>query len=465
MFKKSAEQHIIVEADKLASRKESFDALSWGRVAQIAKRLQGASREKDREALANELLAISQANTSLLGKLGMGAAVQHDQYEPSRNGNADTSPGMPALTSSDPGQPPLGAAYPAQAPRETLVPETAPYASASAASVPLGASPRETAPSGGNHPVVGDAFSNRERPRPSGAVAEEAPTASRQASGAPSAASRPGYAQPVPSQPTAVFAAAHEAAAHEAAAHEAAAHEAAAHQAAVHQAAGAQANPALHAQTAAQLAATLPLMIKPDAQDLIQGVTYSVSTHSVSVQAAESQVTIARASAASPSGAPAAAPQSAKVPGIAAQPLAFSGIDSAQTNTQTAAIKTAPVAFAQAAALRPVQTASVQPAAQKPAPAASAHLAAGKPVQAAQAAAAQPAAAKPAPSASAHPAAAKPAQGAPAQAAQDRQQAVRVPLKGAFARFRHIYESRDGSLCIFEDSEGHIVAVDASKLA
>lgn len=34
-----------------------------------------------------------------------------------------------------------------------------------------------------------------------------------------------------------------------------------------------------------------------------------------------------------------------------------------------------------------------------------------------------------------------------------------------FARFRNLYESRDGGLCVFEDEYGHLVAVDASKLA
>lgn len=35
----------------------------------------------------------------------------------------------------------------------------------------------------------------------------------------------------------------------------------------------------------------------------------------------------------------------------------------------------------------------------------------------------------------------------------------------SFARFRNLYESRDGSLCVFEDDQGHLVAVDSSKLA
>lgn len=34
-----------------------------------------------------------------------------------------------------------------------------------------------------------------------------------------------------------------------------------------------------------------------------------------------------------------------------------------------------------------------------------------------------------------------------------------------FAQFRNLYESRDGSLCVFEDASGHLVAVNASKLA
>ena len=33
------------------------------------------------------------------------------------------------------------------------------------------------------------------------------------------------------------------------------------------------------------------------------------------------------------------------------------------------------------------------------------------------------------------------------------------------ARFRNLYESRDGGLCVFEDEHGHLVAVDSSKLA
>lgn len=37
--------------------------------------------------------------------------------------------------------------------------------------------------------------------------------------------------------------------------------------------------------------------------------------------------------------------------------------------------------------------------------------------------------------------------------------------KKRFSRFHNLYESRDGGLCLFEDEDGHLVAVDASKLA
>lgn len=41
----------------------------------------------------------------------------------------------------------------------------------------------------------------------------------------------------------------------------------------------------------------------------------------------------------------------------------------------------------------------------------------------------------------------------------------RPAKKRRFARFRNLYESRDGGLCVFEDEHGHLVAVDSSKLA
>ena len=39
-------------------------------------------------------------------------------------------------------------------------------------------------------------------------------------------------------------------------------------------------------------------------------------------------------------------------------------------------------------------------------------------------------------------------------------EAAAVPL----ARITLLYESRDGRFCLFEDADGHLAAVDASKL-
>ena len=40
------------------------------------------------------------------------------------------------------------------------------------------------------------------------------------------------------------------------------------------------------------------------------------------------------------------------------------------------------------------------------------------------------------------------------------------PLEPAkFSQFRNVYESRDGKLCVFEDESGHLVAVNAARLA
>ena len=55
-------------------------------------------------------------------------------------------------------------------------------------------------------------------------------------------------------------------------------------------------------------------------------------------------------------------------------------------------------------------------------------------------------------------------QSAPASAPEPAP-APRPAKKRRFARFRNLYESRDGGLCVFEDEHGHLVAVDSSKLA
>lgn len=44
-------------------------------------------------------------------------------------------------------------------------------------------------------------------------------------------------------------------------------------------------------------------------------------------------------------------------------------------------------------------------------------------------------------------------------------EAAKSPVRSEFARFRELYSSKDGKLCVYEDADGHIFAVDASKLA
>ena len=68
--KKSIQSQVKREADKIATRKENLDALSWNRVEEIGQILQDCDDTATLEALGKELVAISQANTSLARKLG-----------------------------------------------------------------------------------------------------------------------------------------------------------------------------------------------------------------------------------------------------------------------------------------------------------------------------------------------------------------------------------------------------------
>ncbi len=43
--------------------------------------------------------------------------------------------------------------------------------------------------------------------------------------------------------------------------------------------------------------------------------------------------------------------------------------------------------------------------------------------------------------------------------------AVHAPSAHVPATFRSLYSSRDGALFLYEDAQGHLTAVDASKLA
>lgn len=72
MFGNTAEKRIAREADKVASMKEDLDALSWGRVLDIGKQLQ--AKGSDETDLGAELVSIAQANLSLATRLGIDPA-------------------------------------------------------------------------------------------------------------------------------------------------------------------------------------------------------------------------------------------------------------------------------------------------------------------------------------------------------------------------------------------------------
>lgn len=83
MFRKSAEQQIMREADRIVSMKEDVDAMSWGRVTEIAKLLQVDHTEEQRLEWARELLSIARTNSWVLDKFGVAAESMAGQVIPS----------------------------------------------------------------------------------------------------------------------------------------------------------------------------------------------------------------------------------------------------------------------------------------------------------------------------------------------------------------------------------------------
>ena len=79
MFGNTTEKRIVREADKIISLKEDVDALSWGRVLEIGKRLQDLESEGEAGDLAREVVTIAQSNLSLEVKLGI-VAVSRDCF-------------------------------------------------------------------------------------------------------------------------------------------------------------------------------------------------------------------------------------------------------------------------------------------------------------------------------------------------------------------------------------------------
>lgn len=68
---RKTERAIIHEADKIASLKEDFDAMSWARIDEIADELRkGSVDEAQRNDLAREMTAIAEAHKTLMSRLG-----------------------------------------------------------------------------------------------------------------------------------------------------------------------------------------------------------------------------------------------------------------------------------------------------------------------------------------------------------------------------------------------------------
>ncbi|MEG0096152.1 MAG: hypothetical protein RR671_01560, partial [Raoultibacter sp.] len=83
MFKAKAERQIAQAADKIVSQKERIDAMSWGRVTEIAYILQNGCDEATTMRLGFELSGIANSNISLYVKLGIIEGVHTGQMMPS----------------------------------------------------------------------------------------------------------------------------------------------------------------------------------------------------------------------------------------------------------------------------------------------------------------------------------------------------------------------------------------------
>lgn len=71
------------EADRIVSMKEDIDAMSWNRVIEIAKLLQAEHTEEQREEWARELLSIARTNSWVLDKFGVAEKGMTGQVIPS----------------------------------------------------------------------------------------------------------------------------------------------------------------------------------------------------------------------------------------------------------------------------------------------------------------------------------------------------------------------------------------------
>jgi len=116
VFRKTPEQAIMGEAGKIASMKDSLDALSWERIATIGKMMQMPMSAEEHAGLARELVSIAQTNTSLLDKLGLSPDAMSGVMMPSGIEKMVDAPQRPGQAYSGSQFPPVASQqYPASA--------------------------------------------------------------------------------------------------------------------------------------------------------------------------------------------------------------------------------------------------------------------------------------------------------------------------------------------------------------
>ena len=71
MFGNGKMKQMIREADKIVSSKQDMDSLSWGRVQEIAKELQDSQSAEAARELGRELAVIAQINLSMFSRMGV----------------------------------------------------------------------------------------------------------------------------------------------------------------------------------------------------------------------------------------------------------------------------------------------------------------------------------------------------------------------------------------------------------
>ena len=439
--KKTAEMRVVREADKIVSMKENVDALSWGRVLEIGKQLPAVETDEERNELSRELIAIAQANVSLSLRLGIDPAPSEGRVMAS--GVEIVDGGLAAAAIEQHTQPAdsvqrADLPEPAETPQSEearLVVGGAWEALPSAVAAPTGENACEADDAGGANGEQGKESARAEAEELEDgmsaadfALLEEAVRRALSTHNAASSAQPQGNGIPSQAASSSI--------------HVQGLDEPLIRSQADDTPAQLQANGAL-SLTPADDAPSQPDAASPS---LSQADDVPVSVADAAEEAREQRATPQREAAAEPEPQPATA-SSLDQPTQPMPPVKHTTAEPLfSMEEEVAEFFDDPDEPAQPFAA-PVPAPEPEPASEPPAASSPAPEPAPQP---------EPELAPvPAPEPAPEP------QPAPAPAPEQvRTQAAQQK----FARFRNIYASRDGSLCVFEDEHGHLVAVDASKL-